>query len=97
MNIIIYCIRCSHINVISGGVNFYDDLNTTLNSNKAHYNIIMGNFNAKIGQGNEDCVGKFGYGERNERGEDLINFAMAHNFKITNTYFQKKSNKKWTW
>ncbi|XP_042861523.1 uncharacterized protein LOC122246823 [Penaeus japonicus] len=50
----------------------------------------MGDFNAKIGQGNEECVGKFRYGERNERGEDLINFAIAHNFKIMNTFFQKK-------
>ncbi|XP_066956327.1 craniofacial development protein 2-like [Macrobrachium rosenbergii] len=68
--------------------NFYDDLYTTLNNNKAHYNIIMGDFNAKIGQGNEDCVGKFGYGERNERGDDLINFAVAHDSKIMNTFFQ---------
>ena len=77
--------------------NFYDDLYTTLNNNKTHYNIIMGDFNAKIGQGNEDCVGKFGYGERNERGDDLINFAVAHNFKIMNTFFQKNKNKRWTW
>ena len=77
--------------------NFYDDIYNTLNTNKAHYNIIMGDLNAKIGQGNEECVGKFGYGERNERGEDLINFATAHNFKIMNTFFQKSKNKRWTW
>ncbi|XP_066943537.1 craniofacial development protein 2-like [Macrobrachium rosenbergii] len=76
--------------------NFYDGLYTTINNNKAHY-IIMGDFNAKIGQGNEDCVGKFGYGERNERGDDLINFSVAHDFKIMNTFFQKIENKRWTW
>ncbi|XP_066966027.1 craniofacial development protein 2-like [Macrobrachium rosenbergii] len=70
--------------------NFYDGLYT-------HYNIIMGDFNAKIGQGNEDCVGKFGYGERNERGDDLINFAVAHDFKIMNTFYQKSENERWTW
>ncbi|XP_066964205.1 craniofacial development protein 2-like [Macrobrachium rosenbergii] len=57
----------------------------------------MGDFNAKIGQVKEDCVGKFGYGERNERGDDLINFAVAHDFKIMNTFFEKSENKKWTW
>ncbi|XP_066952506.1 craniofacial development protein 2-like [Macrobrachium rosenbergii] len=57
----------------------------------------MGDFNAKIGQGNEDCVGKFGRGERNERGDDLIDFAVAHDFKIMNTYFQKNENKRWSW
>ena len=77
--------------------NFYDDLYNNMNSNKAHFNIIMGDFNAKIGQGNEDCLGKFGFGQRNERGDDLINFALAHDFKIMNTFFQKSENKRWTW
>ena len=54
----------------------------------------MGDFNSKIGHGKEDCVGKFGYGERNERGEDLINFAVAHDFKIMNTFFQKSDSKR---
>ena len=77
--------------------NFYDDIYNPLNTNKAHYNITVGDLNAKIGHENEECVGKFGYGERNERGEDLINFATAHNFKIMNTFFQKSKNKRWTW
>ncbi|XP_066963543.1 craniofacial development protein 2-like [Macrobrachium rosenbergii] len=76
--------------------NFYDDLYTTLNNNKTHYNMIIGDFNAKIGQGNGDCVCKLGYGERNERGDDLINFAVAHDFKIMNTFFQKSESKRWT-
>ena len=41
---------------------------------KTHYNVIMGDFNAKVGKGDEDCVGSFGYGVRNDRGDDLINF-----------------------
>ena len=50
---------------------------------KTHYNVIMGDFNAKVGKGDEDCVGSFGYGVRNDRGDDLINFATAHGFKPT--------------
>ena len=57
---------------------------------KTHYNVIMGDFNAKVGKGDEDCVGSFGYGVRNDRGDDLINFATAHGFKIMNTYYKKK-------
>ena len=57
----------------------------------------MGYFNAKVGKGDEDCVGSFGYGVRNDRGDDLINFATAHGFKIMNTYYKKKKNRRWTW
>ena len=48
---------------------------------KTHYNVIMGDFNASVGKGDEDCVGTFGYGVRNDRGDDLINFATAHGLK----------------
>ena len=64
---------------------------------KAHFNIIMGDFNAKIGNGDEECVGNFGYGIRNDREDDLINFAIANKLKIMNTFFKKKSNKRWIW
>lgn len=34
--------------------------------------IIMGDFNAKIGRGQAgNCVGPYGLGERNERGDSL--------------------------
>lgn len=36
----------------------------------------MGDFSTKIGEGSyEDYVGKFGLGERNERGNRICNFA----------------------
>ena len=76
---------------------FYDDLQTEMRHKKTHYNVIMGDFNAKVGKGDEDCVGSFGYGVRNDRGDDLINFATAHGFKIMNTYYKKKKNRRWTW
>jgi len=76
---------------------FYDDLQTEMQHKKAHYNIVMGDFNAKVGTGDENCVGRFGYGTRNERGDDLVNFAIANNFKIANTFFKKKPSRRWTW
>ena len=76
---------------------FYDDLQAEMRHKKTHYNVIMGDFNAKVGKGDEDCVGSFGYGVRNDRGDDLINFVTAHGFKIMNTYYKKKKNRRWTW
>ena len=76
---------------------FYEDLYTEMKYKKAHFNIIMGDFNAKVGNGDEECVGNFGYGIRNERGDDLINFTIANRLKIMNTFFKKKPNKRWTW
>ena len=59
---------------------FYDDLQTEMRHKKTHYNVIMGDFNAKVGKGDEDCVGSFGYGVRNDRDDDLIkkNGSWAH-------------------
>ena len=38
-----------------------------------------------------------GYGDRNERGEHLLEFATVHNLFICNTRFEQKPNRKWTW
>ena len=53
--------------------NFYDDLYTAMQSNKAHFNIIMGDFKDE-----EKClISVFDCGDRNNRIEDLVNFATA--------------------
>jgi hypothetical protein len=62
--------------------------------------IIMGDFNAKIGQPGIDeytVMGKFGHGNRNTRGDRLIQFAFEHRMSIMNTFFKKRPNQKWTW
>jgi len=55
------------------GENFYDEVKELLKLTKKHdVNIIMGDFNAKIGRGRvEGLVGSYGLGERNERGDRL--------------------------
>lgn len=77
---------------------FYDDLQKVTTKN-ANVNIILGDFNAKVGNctGLENCLGRFGLGNRNARGEDLINFATCHQLKIMNTFFKKSIRRKWTW
>ena len=63
--------------------------------------IIMGDFNAKVGKDWETwkgALGKFGYGEENERGERLLNFCTSNNLRVMNSAFhQKKDSRKWTW
>ena len=60
--------------------------------------IIMGDFNAKVGQrGDEHSVGMHGTGNRNERGERLVEWCEMNNFPIGNTCFQQPQRRKWTW
>ena len=60
--------------------------------------IIMGDFNAKVGQrGDELSVGMHGTGNRNERGERLVEWCEMNNFTIGNTCFQQPQRRKWTW
>ena len=48
----------------------------------------MGDWNAKIGKGEGSGIaGKWGLGERNERGERLINLCAKNELMITNTLF----------
>lgn len=60
----------------------------------------MGDFNAKIGQPRPDeylVMKPNGYGERNERGQTLIDFALENQLAILNTFFKKKTKRRWTW
>ena len=61
----------------------------------------MGAFNAKIGVMNINdkmkCTGPFGTGNRNERGERLLDFAEENNLVVTNSLFFKAANRYWTW
>ncbi|CAF1556205.1 unnamed protein product, partial [Rotaria sordida] len=80
---------------------FYDDLeDTILKAPKKDMLIIIGDWNAKVGDdspGWECAMGKYGYGKRNERCEQLLEFATSHNLFICNTAFQQKASRKWTW
>ena len=42
-------------------------------------------------------MGAFGIGERNERGDRLIEFAEEHKLIMANTLFQKPKTRYWTW
>ena len=60
----------------------------------------MGDLNAKVGKrkvGEEKTMGSFGFGDRNRRGEMLIEFATEQKLMIANTHFKKGKKRYWTW
>lgn len=80
---------------------FYDQLLAATNeTSTCTWQIVMGDFNAKIGQTtdyDDDVMGKFGFGTRNERGKRFLEFARQNQLFITNSMFQKKDDKRFTW
>ncbi|CAF4857757.1 unnamed protein product [Pieris macdunnoughi] len=78
---------------------FYNQVTQAL-SNTGKHVIILGDFNSKIGlplpEEHKIC-GQYGYGERNERGERLLQFCYTNKFVISNTIFKKPQKRKWTW
>ncbi|XP_072030583.1 craniofacial development protein 2-like [Amphiura filiformis] len=71
----------------------YEEITELLKNSKTQFTIVMGDFNAKVGKredGEECTIGKFGSGERNDRGDRLIEFSISNKLKIMNT-FQKAS------
>ena len=78
----------------------YEDVDKAIKENKGKYTIVMGDFNAKIGKhkaGEEEVMGCFGIGERNRRGEMLVEFATEQKLVIANSLFKKDSKRYWTW
>lgn len=62
---------------------FYRKLRETLQAEKEYYNIIMGDYNAKIGKGKriDGVMGPYGIGERNENRKKFTEFAGSNNLK----------------
>ena len=62
------------------------------------YLIVMGDFNAVIGEGKDGLeVGEFGLGQRNNRGDKLIEFCRRLKLIITNTWFRQHKRRRYTW
>eukprot|EP00795_Rhopilema_esculentum_P010855 gene10855-biopygen13293 len=78
----------------------FEEIGKSMEKNKSQYKIVMGDFNAKVGQHHQSdgaTVGNFVLGERNERGTRLMQFAKSKGLKIGNTFYRKGKIRKWTW
>lgn len=80
---------------------FYSLLDKTLSDIKrSDVTVLMGDFNAKVGQDNtnlENIMGRHGLGHRNENGELLVELCGKHGLQIGGTLFAHKACHKVTW
>lgn len=82
---------------------FYSILVQTLEDiPKREVTLVVGDFNAKVGHTVDDdhlrrIVGKYGIGERNDRGERLLQFCSEENLAISNTCFEHHIRRLYTW
>uniref|UniRef100_A0A8D8YQU9 Craniofacial development protein 2 n=1 Tax=Cacopsylla melanoneura TaxID=428564 RepID=A0A8D8YQU9_9HEMI len=76
----------------------YENIEETMKYVKGDENlIIMGDWNAVVGEEQNDVVGRFGLGRRNVRGERLIEFCQKHKLILTNTFFKHHKRRRYTW
>ena len=77
----------------------YEQLNEILCKQKGtDYIVIMGDMNAVVGEGRDGMeVGKFGLGQRNVRGERLVEFCKMNRLVATNTWFEQEKRRRYTW
>ena len=80
---------------------FYSQLQTHVNKYRKDVVVIVGDFNAKVGKRTNEnekrAIGNFALGERNDNGEELVNFAIENELSIMNTLFQKHPRRLFTW
>uniref|UniRef100_A0A3B1JKT5 Endonuclease/exonuclease/phosphatase domain-containing protein n=1 Tax=Astyanax mexicanus TaxID=7994 RepID=A0A3B1JKT5_ASTMX len=78
---------------------FYTKLQETIDQTPARDIIfVMGDFNAKVGSGEElPTVGKFGLGVRNDAGDRLIQCCIENRLSVMNTWFKQPKRRLYTW
>ncbi|XP_039285542.1 uncharacterized protein LOC120351667 [Nilaparvata lugens] len=60
--------------------------------------MILGDFNAKVGGGPQnEVMGKFGLGVRNDRGDRLLTFCQENKMVLANTFFKLPKRRLYTW
>lgn len=76
---------------------FYEDLYSIMHKEKNPYTITIGDFNAKLGNGQDETeksLGYFSVDERNERESTLLDFLSSNNLYAIYSFFKKKKQSK---
>ncbi|XP_018405972.1 PREDICTED: craniofacial development protein 2-like [Cyphomyrmex costatus] len=99
---IIQCYAPTEIADDSEKDHFYNQLQSTIASaHKRDIKLVMGDFNGKIGNNNnnlDEIMGRHGLGKaRNNNDERLIDLCMANRLFIGSTRFPHKDIHKYTW
>ncbi|XP_071686886.1 uncharacterized protein [Rutidosis leptorrhynchoides] len=72
---------------------FWDSLDEVVRSCPADHRLLIGgDLNGHIGTDSEGYTGVhggFGYGVRNEEGRSILDFAVAHDLVVANSFFRK--------
>ena len=78
---------------------FYAELEETMKlTKKGEITIVMGDFNAKVGaEAVGNVVGNFGLGDRNSRGDRLVQFCTEQQLSVVNTFFKLPPRRLYTW
>ena len=79
---------------------FYDMLDEAIKEQRKGREclVVMGDFNGKVGMyKEEDTIGPYGVGIRNDNGQLLIEFCKGRNLFVTNTWFQQRKSAQLTW
>jgi hypothetical protein len=75
---------------------FWEDLEDMVRGVSSSEKLFIGgDLNGHVGivrEGFERVHGSFGYGEQNQEGEDILNFAIAYDLMVANTFRKKKSH-----
>ena len=59
---------------------------------------VIGDWNVKVGQDETTgTIGKCGLGERNERGDQLVEFCSRNDLQIMNIFFKLHARRLYTW
>lgn len=75
---------------------FWDDLEDMIRGVPNNEKLFIGgDLNGHVGirrEGFEKVHGGFGYGDRNQEGEEILNFAVAYDLMLANTFFRKRQS-----
>jgi hypothetical protein len=74
---------------------FWEDLNDMVRGVPSGEKLFIGGLNGHVDTvrgGFEMVHGGFGYVEQNQEGENILNFAIAYDLMVANTFFRKKKS-----